>query len=136
MRRTLAGFGMASTWSLHAQPCRQQVLPVNRRNRRIRRWKRGVRPQPWGLNAHSHDASLPTGENVRHARTLGMLRIRAKRTSGATVNRIGATSLGIKLVAPRHGFEPRFTAPKAAVLPLDDRGKSEEVERLLQCSRP
>jgi hypothetical protein len=26
-------------------------------------------------------------------------------------------------VAPRHGFEPRFTAPKAAVLPLDDRGK-------------
>jgi hypothetical protein len=27
-----------------------------------------------------------------------------------------------ELVAPRHGFEPRFTAPKAAVLPLDDRG--------------
>src|SRR3954447_21046328 len=25
-------------------------------------------------------------------------------------------------VAPRHGFEPRLTAPKAAVLPLDDRG--------------
>ena len=25
-------------------------------------------------------------------------------------------------MAPRHGFEPRFTAPKAAVLPLDDRG--------------
>ncbi len=30
-----------------------------------------------------------------------------------------------KRVAPRHGFEPRFTAPKAAVLPLDDRGISE-----------
>src|SRR5579871_1879579 len=27
-----------------------------------------------------------------------------------------------KRLAPRHGFEPRFTAPKAAVLPLDDRG--------------
>ena len=27
-----------------------------------------------------------------------------------------------KGLAPRHGFEPRFTAPKAAVLPLDDRG--------------
>ena len=26
------------------------------------------------------------------------------------------------MLAPRHGFEPRFTAPKAAVLPLDDRG--------------
>src|ERR1035441_9951228 len=25
-------------------------------------------------------------------------------------------------VAPRRGFEPQFTAPKAAVLPLDDRG--------------
>src|SRR5579864_7357406 len=30
--------------------------------------------------------------------------------------------LGAQTVAPRHGFEPRFTAPKAAVLPLDDRG--------------
>src|SRR5665213_2152021 len=28
-------------------------------------------------------------------------------------------------LAPRHGFEPRFTAPKAAVLPLDDRGKAQ-----------
>jgi hypothetical protein len=28
----------------------------------------------------------------------------------------------ILALAPRHGFEPRFTAPKAAVLPLDDRG--------------
>ena len=28
----------------------------------------------------------------------------------------------VKEMAPRHGFEPRFTAPKAAVLPLDDRG--------------
>jgi hypothetical protein len=28
----------------------------------------------------------------------------------------------VDFVAPRHGFEPRLTAPKAAVLPLDDRG--------------
>ncbi len=28
----------------------------------------------------------------------------------------------VEKMAPRHGFEPRFTAPKAAVLPLDDRG--------------
>jgi hypothetical protein len=34
-------------------------------------------------------------------------------------------------LAPRHGFEPRFTAPKAAVLPLDDRG----IE-MKDCSRP
>ena len=31
----------------------------------------------------------------------------------------------LRRLAPRHGFEPRFTAPKAAVLPLDDRGKWE-----------
>ena len=33
-------------------------------------------------------------------------------------------------VAPRHGFEPRFTAPKAAVLPLDDRGELYYSNRL------
>src|ERR1035441_9206992 len=32
----------------------------------------------------------------------------------------------LKCLAPRHGFEPRFTAPKAAVLPLDDRGMDGE----------
>ena len=39
-----------------------------------------------------------------------------------------------KAVAPRHGFEPRFTAPKAAVLPLDDRGKWMRRDLPLQCS--
>src|SRR5690348_17632547 len=37
----------------------------------------------------------------------------------------------IRNLAPRHGFEPRFTAPKAAVLPLDDRGMSEDVRHPL-----
>jgi hypothetical protein len=32
-------------------------------------------------------------------------------------------------MAPRHGFEPRFTAPKAAVLPLDDRGLGRKRKR-------
>lgn len=27
----------------------------------------------------------------------------------------------LSFLAARHGFEPRLTAPKAAVLPLDDR---------------
>ena len=36
--------------------------------------------------------------------------------------------LGILLV-PGRGFEPRFTASKAAVLPLDDPGMQEEVRR-------
>src|SRR5271169_5366916 len=33
-------------------------------------------------------------------------------------------------LAPRHGFEPRFTAPKAAVLPLDDRGGAVDTANL------
>ena len=33
-------------------------------------------------------------------------------------------------LAPRHGFEPRFTAPKAAVLPLDDRGKIDSSQSI------
>ena len=67
--------------------------------------------------------SLPTGENTRRVRTRGMLGIRARGTAGAAVNKMSASSWGAKVLAPRHGFEPRFTAPKAAVLPLDDRGK-------------
>ena len=44
-------------------------------------------------------------------------------------------------LAPRHGFEPRFTAPKAAVLPLDDRGKradgcSSQCSNLLRFAAP
>src|ERR1035441_3043684 len=31
-------------------------------------------------------------------------------------------------VAPRRGFEPQFTAPKAAVLPLDDRGMASQSD--------
>jgi hypothetical protein len=40
----------------------------------------------------------------------------------------------IEVVAPRHGFEPRFTAPKAAVLPLDDRGSEGGIQLLHQFS--
>ena len=39
-------------------------------------------------------------------------------------------------MAPRHGFEPRFTAPKAAVLPLDDRGKCGRRGRLIAALAP
>src|ERR1019366_1926555 len=39
-------------------------------------------------------------------------------------------------MAPRHGFEPRFTAPKAAVLPLDDRGKAQAGLFLVILTRP
>src|SRR5215831_1408006 len=39
-------------------------------------------------------------------------------------------------MAPRHGFEPRFTAPKAAVLPLDDRGMGITTNALSPFSLP
>src|ERR1035438_7746255 len=32
------------------------------------------------------------------------------------------------MLAPRRGFEPQFTAPKAAVLPLDDRGMASQSD--------
>lgn len=82
-----------------------------------------------GLSLHSRATSLPTRENAGHAKTYGILRIRARETAGTAVNKMGATSWDTKVVAPRHGFEPRFTAPKAAVLPLDDRGKF----RIVKC---
>src|SRR5260370_14941150 len=46
------------------------------------------------------------------------------------------TGLGAALrrLAPRHGFEPRFRAAKAAVLPLDDRGMSECGTLSTKCS--
>ena len=50
---------------------------------------------------------------------------RYKKTKGALKTALGAGprwGTCPAFVAPRHGFEPRFTAPKAAVLPLDDRG--------------
>lgn len=46
------------------------------------------------------------------------------------VNENGQAIQGRGTVAPRHGFEPRFTAPKAAVLPLDDRGRRVRNNRL------
>src|ERR1035438_1061544 len=45
---------------------------------------------------------------------------------GGAVKKTAVWSWGGKDLAPRHGFEPRFTAPKAAVLPLDDRGMDGE----------
>ena len=42
----------------------------------------------------------------------------------------------LKYLAPRHGFEPRFTAPKAAVLPLDDRGLLQQRDTFSLSSPP
>jgi hypothetical protein len=69
-----------------------------------------------------HEGSLPTRENATAARTRGIFQIPATEAAAAPVNKICASSWGRSVVAPRHGFEPRLTAPKAAVLPLDDRG--------------
>jgi hypothetical protein len=47
----------------------------------------------------------------------------------------GGGKLQSESMAPRHGFEPRFTAPKAAVLPLDDRGMQRWKTVQFQCRR-
>src|ERR1035437_11099997 len=40
------------------------------------------------------------------------------------------------MLAPGRGFEPQFTAPKAPVLPLDDRGMAGRRQLLFQCTCP
>src|ERR1017187_4158733 len=49
---------------------------------------------------------------------------------------LAANRLFLFKLAPRHGFEPRFTAPKAAVLPLDDRGKRRQTTAPLSLTQP
>ena len=109
----------------------QQTGPVNWRKRRN-----------WGLTPRAEDPSthLPKHErlrreNQRKPNFCGMfgIRVRPRRTAMLSTKR--GSKFEAKVVAPRHGFEPRFTAPKAAVLPLDDRGKSALLEEVpLQCS--
>jgi hypothetical protein len=101
------------------QPSCQQTLPVNQRKRRIRKWKRGVRPQPWGLSLHPRDASLQTGENTRRAKTCGMWRILARMTASASVNKTGDLSWGGKVVAPQKPWFPT-TSPLRKSLSLYD----------------
>ena len=64
---------------------------------------------PWGLSLAPRDASLPTGENARRGKTIGMLGIRARETRGAAVNKTDARSWGRKVVAPHDALEPRST---------------------------
>ena len=98
-------------------------------------------PKTWcsastlGLSLHPRGTSRQTRENARRARTRGMLRIRTREQLGAAVNTTGVVNWGRKVVAPRHGFEPRFTAPKAAVLPLDDRGLITTFSLVYRCPR-
>jgi hypothetical protein len=51
-----------SAMAPHVGRGRQQTQPVNRRNRRVRKRKLGVRAEPWGLIAHPREADSPTGE--------------------------------------------------------------------------
>ena len=66
---------------------------------------------PVGFSLGSHDASRPTGENARRAKTYGMLRIRAREWSRASVNETRPSSWGKKVVAPRETWFPT-TSPR------------------------
>ena len=89
-----------------------------------------------GLN-HDGSARGPVGgvSNWRTApkrkywRMFGLTRRRKRRWRQA---KWGGGKLRFLGVAPRHGFEPRFTAPKAAVLPLDDPARFKIVIHLLE----
>ena len=74
------------------------------------------------VEAAPQGEAFPTGENGGTWKWFGVCEICEDGQPRDAVNKNPANSLGKKELAPRHGFEPRFTAPKAAVLPLDDRG--------------
>jgi hypothetical protein len=62
----------------------------------------------WGLSAPSQEACLPTGENAPHAKTCGMLGIRATVNAGAAVNKMGPCGYDGKNLAPRRGRVSNF----------------------------
>ena len=84
------------------------------------------------VEAAPQGEAFPTGENDENRKCFGLCEIYGAQHCRDGVNKNPAKSLGKKELAPRHGFEPRFTAPKAAVLPLDDRGMV--TKRLLPTS--
>jgi hypothetical protein len=75
-----------------------------------------------GVERASCGTSLPARDTRRRPRTRELWRIPGKSRTRDSANKTSLFNLGGRIMAPRHGFEPRFTAPKAAVLPLDDRG--------------
>ena len=85
-----------------------------------------LRPNPWpptrtlGVRVTPGDPLFKT-ETAGTTNTCKMFGIWV-RPEGARVKLNRCPGSTDRTVAPRHGFEPRFTAPKAAVLPLDDRG--------------
>jgi hypothetical protein len=70
----------------------------------------------WGAAREDRLAS-----NIRWRRGSPSLCANSPKFRGGAVNK-KREKVRDEVLAPRHGFEPRFTAPKAAVLPLDDRG--------------
>lgn len=61
-------------------------------------------------------------ENRKNRNTCEMFGINGRFRDDAMLSTRVLGEFEVQGLAPRHGFEPRFTAPKAAVLPLDDRG--------------
>ena len=106
--------------ALSQQGC-QQTRTCQRRNWRVRAVERGQRSEPAWLRAHpglhyfepEKPPCTQIPRNVWDTETAG---------TGDGVNYNSERNLAIRKLAPRRGFEPQFTAPKAAVLPLDDRG--------------
>ncbi len=96
-----------------------------RRNWRVRAVEKGQRSEPAWLRAypglHYFEPEKPHRTQIPpNVWDMGTAR------PGGGVNYNRERNLAKRRLAPRHGFEPRFTAPKAAVLPLDDRGMAQE----------
>ena len=102
--------------------------PLSRAGRRQVETAENSQNKPWATGATmtvhcGHQRSLcadaQSGDERKTPRMFGICG-RLPAHDGVKENR--RRRLAKRAMAPRHGFEPRFTAPKAAVLPLDDRG--------------
>ena len=123
--------------------CLDYIIPIHQRHLRqtvnefARYYNRGRPHSSLGpgipdppqakVPASPHRHSLPSGYRVTSTPVLGGLHHeygleKEALSVGPIFLRNTAGALVKKQVAPQRGFEPRFTASKAAVLPLDDRG--------------
>src|ERR1019366_7310700 len=102
---------LSNLGALSQQGC-QQTRTCQRRNWRVRAVERGQRSEPAWLRAHPglhyfepekpHRTQIP--RNVWDTAAAG---------TGAGVNYNSQRNLAKLKLAPRRGFDPRFTAPKA-----------------------
>ena len=117
---TQAGSKLSNLGPRPEKPC-QQTRVCQRRKWRILGVERGQRGEPWRLRTQAEKVGFEL-ENGRKVQIQANVGDTNGGRGGEVSTKTGSKKYVFKNLAPQPGFEPRFTASKAAVLPLDDRG--------------